>query len=74
MCLPYRTEEQLKQQNKLINAEDILLDILLQVCRTERENIIDNQCLSCYERACDYLEKIDMLENINGRLYKVKEE
>lgn len=50
--------------------DELLLDVLFQACASE-DNTIDNQCLSAYEEACDYLESKGLI-NGNGRIYKLK--
>src|SRR4030042_4298491 len=49
----------------------IIFDMLSQCCGDEEENEIDDRCMSCFEHACEYLEKQGWLENINDRMYKV---
>ena len=52
--------------------DEILLDVLVQCCGNG-EYEIDNQCLSSYEDACDYLTERGYLQTKNGRIYTIKE-
>lgn len=49
---------------------DILLDVLWQSCGDD--GVIDNCCISAYERACLLLMVAGVLERVNDRIYKVK--
>jgi nucleotidyltransferase/DNA polymerase involved in DNA repair len=68
-------EKQLKQ------ADDIILDVINQSCGSDiivkecdsSDQIIDNQCTSAYEDACNYLAKKELLMKVNDRIYKIKE-
>ena len=51
---------------------ELLLDVMLQCCGLQEEDVIDNQCLSAYEDACDYLTEQGYLTTLNGRIYKLK--
>ena len=53
--------------------DELLLDVLWQSCGTDKEGELDNQCLSAYEDACDYLTEQGYLTTLNGRIYTVKE-
>ena len=54
--------------------DELLLDVLIQACvNGNDENMIDNQCLSAYEDACDYLTEKGYLNTINGRIYNLKD-
>lgn len=53
--------------------DEFLLDILIQSCGNLTTREIDNQCLSVYEEACDYLTERGYLQASNGRIYKVLE-
>jgi len=52
--------------------DEILLDVLIQCCGNE-EGEIDNQCLSAFEDACDYLTERGYLQTKNGRIYTIKD-
>ena len=52
--------------------DELLLDVLFQACGIE-DGKIDNQCLSAYEEACDYLTEKGLITTQNGRIYTVKE-
>ena len=51
--------------------DEILLDVLVQAIGTEvgEPTEIDNQCISAYEEACDYLTERGYLQTKNGRIY-----
>jgi len=51
--------------------DELLLDVLNQACGNG-DGEIDNQCLSAYEEACDYLKKKLILEEVNSRIYNIK--
>jgi len=53
-------------------ADKTLLDVLYQACCREPE-IIDNQCISAYEKACEYLTRKGYLKKVNSRTYKLLE-
>ena len=54
--------------------DELLLDVLIQACvNGNDENMIDNQCLSAYEDACDYLTEKGYLNTINGTIYNLKD-
>jgi len=53
-------------------ADELLLDVLNQVCG-DGNGEIDNQCLSAYEDACKYLEKKGILQEVNQRIYNIKD-
>ena len=55
---------------KIRDIDELLLDVLNQACGNERGHI-DNECLSAYEHACSYLKKKGLLEELNGRIYKI---
>jgi len=60
--------------------DELLLDVINQACGSQKfkgnkpigEPIIDNQCLSAYEVACDYLTEQGYLYTDNGRIYMFK--
>ena len=54
--------------------DEIILNLLLQSCGNNDETEIDNQCMSAYEDACDYLTERGYLTSLNGRIYKIKEQ
>lgn len=49
-------------------ADDVLIDVLFQVCG-EEGGIIDNMCMSAYEHACEYLFKKKLIGKKNDRIY-----
>ena len=51
--------------------DELLLDVLFQSCSND-EKKIDNQCLSAYENACDYLAGKGYLYTKNGRIYQLR--
>ncbi len=53
--------------------DEILLDMLVQCCGNQEGTEIDNQCLSAFEEACDYLTERGYLQTKNGRIYTIKE-
>jgi hypothetical protein len=50
-------------------TEELLLDVLYQACG--EGDVIDNQCISAYEDACQFLEEKGILKKINDRTYLV---
>lgn len=52
-------------------SNEVIFDLLWQGCGDDDCEEIDNACMSCYEKACDYLEKQGWLKSVNGRVYKV---
>lgn len=52
--------------------DELLLVVLNQACG-DGNGEIDNQCLSSYEEACDYLKKKGILEEVNSRIYNIVE-
>lgn len=50
--------------------DELLLDVLNQACGNG-EGEIDNQCISAYEEACDYLKKKGILDEVNSRIYNI---
>lgn len=50
---------------------ELLLEVLFQACGVE-DGKIDNQCISVYEDACDYLIEQGYLYTQDGRIYEVK--
>jgi len=53
-------------------ADDIILDMLWQECGNRDSSTfpsIDNACMSCYERACQYLKEKGYLEEVNPRIF-----
>ena len=50
--------------------DELLLEVLNQACGNG-DGEIDNQCLSSYEEACDYLKKKGILEEVNSRIYNI---
>ena len=61
----------LKDAELLKDAENISLDVLMQACGINNEEI-DNRCISAYERACVYLEmEAGKLKTKNGRIYEI---
>jgi len=65
-----------KMKNKLTKEfDELLLDVLNQACgrmNSFGENIIDNQCISAYEKACDYLTTKGYFLTTNSRIYTFK--
>lgn len=53
---------------KMYKYDELLLDVLNQACGDGKRKI-DNQCLSAYEDACNYLQKKGILEAVNNRIY-----
>jgi len=53
-------------------CDELLLDVLYQACG-DGKGEIDNQCLSAYEDACEYLKKKGILEEVNSRIYNIVE-
>ena len=53
-------------------ANEILLILLNQSCG-DGLGKIDNMCISAYEDACEYLKKEGLLEEVNKRIYNIKE-
>jgi hypothetical protein len=53
--------------------DELLLEVLLQALGNQEGTEIDNQCLSAFEDACDYLTERGYLYTLNGRIYKIKE-
>jgi hypothetical protein len=51
--------------------DELLLDVLIQSCGNEDMTEIDNECLSAFESACDYLTERGYLLTSNGRMYKL---
>ena len=66
--------------------DELLLDVMVQACGTRKgvllvksghpfiedgELVIDNECLSAYEAACDYLTERGYLKTLNGRIYNL---
>ena len=56
--------------NKINKYDELLLDVLNQACG-DGEGEIDNQCVSSYEEACDYLKKKGILDEVNSRIYNI---
>jgi len=52
----------------LSKQDEIILDMLLQVCG-EEDGKIDNRCMSSYEHACEYLFKKHIIGKLNSRMY-----
>jgi len=46
--------------------DELLLDVLNQACG-DGNGGIDNQCLSAYEEACDYLRNKGLLDKVNDK-------
>jgi len=57
-----------KTRLDITKAETIILSILWQHS-DDNFSKIDNQCLSCYEDACDYMASKGYLRSDNGRIY-----
>ena len=53
---------------RMDKIDELLLDVLNQACG---DGEIDNQCLSTYEEACNYLKKKGILEEVNSRIFNV---
>ncbi|MBE3092767.1 MAG: hypothetical protein IMZ51_03805 [Chloroflexi bacterium] len=51
--------------------DEILLEVLLQCCGNQEGTEIDNQCLSAFEDACDYLTERGYIKTLNGRIYTI---
>ena len=64
----------------VVEGDRMVLDVLYQACGFTKIRkgcigqiqYVDNQCVSPYERACDYLCKKGILTKKNDRIYKVK--
>ena len=54
-------------------TDELLLDVLNEVCG-DGDGEIDNKCISVYEKACDYLKKKGILEEVNSRIYNIVDE
>lgn len=62
--------------------DELLFDVLYQACgnQTFKGNKpigkakIDNQCLSAYEDACDYLTENGYLKTKDGRIYTINKQ
>jgi hypothetical protein len=52
-------------------ATRLLFDLMLTYCSTEKEDIVDNMCLSDWEEVFWFFESQGVLKSINGRLYKI---
>ena len=52
--------------------DEIILDVIIQSCGNQECTEIDNQCLTAYEDACDYLTERGYLQTKNGRIYTIK--
>jgi len=63
-------EKKLRKAKQEVN--DLLLDVLNQACG-DGKGKIDNMCLSAYEDACDYLKKEGLLEEVNSRIFNIKQ-
>lgn len=59
-------------ERKMNEVDELLLDVLNQACGNG-EGEIDNQCISTYEEACDYLKKKEILEEVNQRIFNIKD-
>ena len=62
----------MKQTNK---AEELLLDVLIQAVGyigLDHIRMVDNECLSSYAGACNYLEKKGYLKRKNNKRYLSK--
>jgi len=55
---------------KMDKQDELLLDVLVQACQN-KDGEIDNQCLSAYEEACNYLKEKGILEEVNSRIYNI---
>jgi hypothetical protein len=49
----------------------LLFYLMVDYCRTEKEEIVDNLCLSDWEEVFWFFEAEGVLEKINDRLYKI---
>lgn len=62
-------------KKNISKVDDILLDLLNQSCGVgtfgDNEYFIDNNCISCYEEACDFLTEKGYLKTLDGRIYKL---
>ena len=61
-----------KQSYNTDVIDELLLDVLWQACGADEDGMIDNRCLSSYERACAYLCKKGLLvhdSKKSGRIY-----
>ena len=54
-----------------MSANRLLFDLMLTYCSTEKEDIVDNLCLSDWEDVFWFFEAKGCLKSINGRLYKI---
>ena len=61
---------------KITQEQEIILDVLMQACHQEEGSYrrqkgywIDNDCLSAYERATQYLYEAGLIKRRNGRMY-----
>ena len=56
-------------------VDDLLLDVLNQACGDDEGlGEIDNQCISVYEEASNYLKNKGALIEINSRIYNINPE
>jgi len=69
----YQTDYPNKKLIDTLKYDELLLDVIFQACGIE-DNKIDNQCLSAYEEACDYLASKGLITTDNGRIYKIRKE
>jgi len=56
--------------------QELILDLLIQGCgviERKGQRLIDNQCTSVYEWACEYLERQGLLERVAPRFSRIKE-
>ena len=56
--------------NELNECDIILLEVLKQACGNGKGEI-DNNCLSAYECACNYLKQKEILEEVNSRIFNI---
>lgn len=70
-CLKAEKRGILLGMEEVQKSDEMILDLLEQACQiiNPTGKFIDNQCLSTYEDACNYLETKGLLVNRNGRLY-----
>lgn len=66
--------ERLRNKREIAELNDILLNVLWQACGNVKDNVIDTDCLSAMENACQYLKQKGILDTKNGRTYEIIED
>ena len=67
-----KKEEKRMKENKDNIVDNLLLEALEQTCGIGNDEI-DNQCISTYQDACDYLTEKGYLKKKNDRIYELVE-